>query len=65
MARTLVGYPSEPSRKAMIVAGLLIAGAGGYVVTKNKEPIVKIAASVAGTMLTKPLALWLTRMGLI
>lgn len=65
MAKTLVGYPDEPSRKALFVAGVLLAGAGGYVVRRNREPIVRAAASVAVPLLTKPLAIWLTKMGLI
>jgi hypothetical protein len=65
MARTTVGYPEEPSRKATIVAGVALAVAGAYVVKRNKAPIVKIGATVAGTVLAQPLALWLTRMGLI
>jgi hypothetical protein len=65
MARTLVGSADQPSRKAMIVAGLALAGASGYVVARNKEPIVRVVTSVAVPLLTKPLALWLTRMGLI
>jgi hypothetical protein len=65
MARTMVGYPDEPSRKATIVAGVALALAGAYVVKRNREPVVRVAASVAGTVLAKPLALWLTQMGIV
>jgi hypothetical protein len=65
MAKTVVGYPDEPSRKAMIVAfGLLTVG-GGYFVAKKKDPILKAAASAAVPLFIKPLAMWLTKMGLV
>jgi hypothetical protein len=65
MAKTLVGYPDEPNRKTLFVAGALLTGVGGYVVARNREPIVRAAASMAVPLLTRPLAILLTRSGLI
>ena len=57
MARTSVGHPDEPSRKALFVAGLLLTGAGGYLIARKKDPILKAAASAAVPVLTKDLAI--------
>jgi hypothetical protein len=65
MVKTLVGYSGDPSRKAMAVAGVIVTVGGAYLVKKNKDPIVKAAASVALPLLARPLAVWLTQMGIV
>jgi hypothetical protein len=65
MAKTLIGYPSEPSRKAMLVASAILAGASSYVIAKNRAPIVRAAAPVMTTLLVRPLAIYLTNLGII
>jgi hypothetical protein len=61
--KTLVGYPDEPSRRAMIIATAIVAGAGIYGARKLRDPMARAAVGVGVAALTVPLALLLTRLG--
>jgi hypothetical protein len=67
MAKTAVGYPDEPSRKAIMAAKVIIFGAGavgGYRLIRKHNPAAGAASPLVLTLLVRPLAIWLTRQGL-
>jgi hypothetical protein len=63
MTKTAVGYPDEPSRRAMAVAAFVAVVGGAVAARRFREPI-RAAVRLASPALVKPLALMLTRLGL-
>jgi hypothetical protein len=64
--RTAVNLPEEPTRRAMVVAGLVVTGVGIWSIWAPpglRRPI-RMAARLAGPALVKPLAVFLTSLGL-
>jgi hypothetical protein len=64
--RTPVNLPEEPTRRSMLVAGLIVTGVGigSFWAPPGLRRPIRIAARVAGPALIKPLAIALTSLGL-
>jgi hypothetical protein len=54
----------NPSKRALVVATIIAGGVGVYAARKLRDPFARTAVRVAGTALTVPLAVYLTRLGL-
>ncbi|MGH9918613.1 MAG: hypothetical protein ACRD6W_07080 [Nitrososphaerales archaeon] len=63
MTTTAVGYPNEPSRRAMIVASAAAAVAGWWA-GKRLTGAAKAIAPALATAMVKPLATFLTTLGI-
>lgn len=67
MAKTMVGYPDEPSNKALILARIILAGGAAYIVAyRKRDAIGRVIATVAVMPMTvRQLAILLTRLGIV
>lgn len=67
MVKTLIGYPDgEPSRKALILARVLLGGGAAYVAYRKRDAIGRImAVAVASPLAVRQLAILLTRLGVV
>jgi hypothetical protein len=59
-------FPQEPTRRAMVVAGLVVTGVGiwSFWAPPGLRRPIRVAARLAGPALIKPLAVFLTSLGL-
>ncbi len=65
MANTFVDAHEEPSQRALLVAGIVVAAGTAYVLTKNRNAVLRAVLSTASPALVRPLAILLTRGGLL
>jgi hypothetical protein len=65
VGNTLVDTREEPSQKALFVAGIVVAAGTAYVLTKNRNAVLRAVVSAASPALVRPLAILLTRGGLL
>jgi hypothetical protein len=64
--RRAMDFPQEPTRRAMMVAGLVVTGVGiwSFWAPPGFRRPIRVAARLAGPAVIKPLAIFLTSLGL-
>lgn len=64
MVKTALGYPDEPSRKAIVAAAAVNYGSA-YLAGPKRNAVLRFVAPLAGTLGVRQLAILLTRWGVV